>query len=162
MSKKAKPVLIERALLLKAEQPDSKSIDLLVSFQRSGYRLLLIAPRPRRWRPTRNSVDQDLAIQQSLHQLFSRGGAEMDGVCYLPTGLFSKTPGKQSEFDDIAQRYDLKVSDLVLIGSDQGLLDAFQAAGGQVIAVGKAKLALNGPSFDSLAHAIGYLSSATD
>ena len=157
MGSRAKPVLIERALLLNGDQPDSASIEQLVTFQRSGQRLLVIAPRPRRWRPTRKSVDQDLAIQQKLHQLFTRAGAELDGVCYLPTGLFSKKPTKKNEFSDIAQRYDINVSDLVLIGSDQGLLEAFILAGGRAVAVAPPGRT-DCPQFESLNSAIDYLS----
>ena len=138
MSRMPAPVLIERALLLKGDQPDVGCIEQLVSFQRSGHRLILVAPRPRRWRPTRKSVDHDLAIQQDLHQLFSRAGAEIDAFCYLPTGLFSRKPAKRNEFESIARRYDRNASDLVLIGCDQALIEAFSAAGGSVQALAAA------------------------
>lgn len=157
MNRKPAPVLIERAMLLRADQPDVGCIEQLVSFQRSGQRLILIAPRPRRWRPTRNSVDHDLAIQQNLHQQFSRAGAEIDGFCYLSTGLFSRKPSKRSEFEGIAQRYGRNVSDLVLIGSDQALIESFAAAGGTTLPI--AAGGSNESASEWLAAALGRLRS---
>ncbi|QOC22607.1 hypothetical protein IC757_00025 [Wenzhouxiangella sp. AB-CW3] len=135
------PVLIERTLLLAGEQPAGGAIDALIDFQRAGRRVLLIAPRPRRWRPTRNSVDQDLAIQKELHRRFSRSGAELDGICYLAASLFSRRPDLEKQLNRISQRYACKSSDLVMIGCEQTILQGIVEIGGQALAVGPG----NGP-----------------
>lgn len=125
------PVLIERALLLNREQrlPDTGRIERVVAFQRSGHRVLLVATRPAGWRPTRLSVDRDLALQQQLHQMFSRAGAELDGVLYLGGGLFSRKQRQKNEFERTAHRYGRNVVDITLIGTDQALMEAARQAG---------------------------------
>ncbi len=127
----AAPVLIERALLLGGDQrsPDVGRIERVVAFQRSGHRVLLVAPRPSGWRPTRRSVDRDLALQQRLHQIFSRAGAELDGVLYLGGGLFSRKQRQKNEFERIAQRYGRNASETTLICAYQPLIEAARRAG---------------------------------
>jgi len=123
------PVLIERSLLLDGKEPDKRRIERVVAFQRSGRRVLLVAPRPRSWRPTRRNVDLDLALQQRLHQLFSRAGAEVDGVLYFDTGLFTSRHRQKNDFEQTAQRYARNVSELTLICSDHALLEAADRVG---------------------------------
>lgn len=125
------PVLIERSLLLdrRRRQLDSTRLERVVAFQRRGYRVLLIAPKPQSWRPTRRNVDRDLAIQQQLHQTFSRAGAELDGVLYLGTGWFSRRHRQKNEFEQTARRYGRNVGEMTLIGSDQALIEAADRVG---------------------------------
>jgi hypothetical protein len=129
------PILVERTLLLSDGQPDSDAIERLVSFLRDGHRLLLVAPRPRRWRPTRKAVDRDLALQQELHQMFARAGTELDGVLYLAAGLFSRRSAMAKELDSIAQRYERKMEEITLIGRNSALLEAYGKAGGPSLSV---------------------------
>ena len=150
------PILIERTLLLNGDQPDPGVIEELVSFQRGGYRLLLIAPRPKRWRPTRKAVDRDLAVQQELHQWFSRAGAEIDGVYYLAAGLFARRSAMAKELDGIAQRYERNIGDITLIGTDSELLEAYREAGGPAISIGNGQ-ADDGQRVAALAEALRRL-----
>lgn len=156
MSRAPVPVLVERTLLLAGERPDAAGIEQLVSFQRYGHRLLLVAPRPKRWRPTRKAVDLDLAVQQELHQLFTRAGAELDGVFYLAAGLFSRRSAMAKELDGIAQRYERKISEITLIGGDAALLEAYRKAGGPALSVGAGRSSEH-PEFHSLGEALQAL-----
>ncbi len=135
MNRRPVPILVERNLLLAGDDPDPGAIEHLVRFLRDGHRLLLVAPRPKRWRPTRKAVDRDLALQQELHQLFTRAGTELDGVLYLAAGLFSRRAAMSRELDSIAQRYERKVDEIALIGSNSALLDAYGRAGGPALSV---------------------------
>lgn len=136
MARGPAPFLIERALLIGAGQPAPARIEDLVAFQRDGHRVVLVAPRPARWRPTRRSVDHDLALQQKIHRMVTRAGAEIDGVLYVSTGLFSRRQTRRDEFARLAERYDRKTTELTLIGTDPPLLEAAGRAGLRVLSVG--------------------------
>jgi len=153
------PVLIERGLLLgRGERtPDATRMERVVSFQRRGHRVLLVTPKPASWRPTRRSVDHDLALQQELHQLFSRAGAELDGVLYLGTGLFSKKHRQKNELVQTARRYGRNVGEITLIGSDHALLEAADRVGLQLHVVGHSD-AVEAPNFDDLKTALANVS----
>lgn len=155
MPGQAPPVLIERALLLgRGEKtPDAGRIERVVAFQRRGRRVLLVAPKPASWRPTRRSVDHDLALQQQLHQLFSRAGAELDGVLYLGTGLFSRKDRQKNEFEQTARRYGRNVGELTLIGSDQALIEAADRVGLKLHVVGSTPIP-NIPTFENFKTAL--------
>ena len=153
----APPVLIERALLLGGDQrsPDVGRIERVVAFQRSGHRVLLVAPRPAGWRPTRRSVDRDLALQQRLHQMFSRAGAELDGVLYLGGGLFSRRQRQKNEFERTAHRYGRNVGETTLICFDQALIEAARRAGLKLRIVADSGAT---PGFDGLETALASVS----
>jgi len=155
MGAAAAPVLVERSLVLgRGERnPDAGRIERLVAFQRRGHRVLLVAPKPASWRPTRRSVDHDLALQQQLHQLFSRAGAELDGVLYLGTGLFSRKHRQRNEFEQTARRYGRKVGEITLIASDQALIEAADRVGLKLRVVGS-KPITNIPTFEDFKTAL--------
>lgn len=150
------PVLIERSLLVGGNEPALARVEEVVSFQRRGHRVLLVAPKPKSWRPTRRSVDHDLALQQSLHQQITRAGAELDGVLYMGTGLFSRRQRQKGEFGQIARRYGRKVSEVTLVGSQPDLLEAAIQAGVRVLSVGEAGPA-DSTSFETLQAAFSSL-----
>lgn len=155
MGGQAAPVLIERALLLGRgdSAPDAARIERVVAFQRRGHRVLLVAPKPASWRPTRRSVDRDLALQQQLHQLFSRAGAELDGVLYLGTGLFSRKDRQKNEFEQTARRYGRNVGEMLLIGRDQALIEAADRVGLQLHVIGSNPIT-NIPTFENFRTAL--------
>ncbi|MEN1727128.1 MAG: hypothetical protein AAGJ52_01695 [Pseudomonadota bacterium] len=156
MGRRTPPLLIERVLLLDGEQIDPVAIELVVALQRRGQPILLMAEQPHRWRPTRRSVDHDLALQQELQQRISRAGADLDGVIYLETGLFSRKRARQSELDQIGERYKVPAADLVFIGADPILLESVILIGGKSIAVNSP--GVNGAvRADSLKNAIAKL-----
>lgn len=133
MARRHPPILIERALLLDNDEVDPAAIEHIVALQRQGYHILLLAEQPARWRPTRRSVDHDLALQQELQQRISRAGAELDGVIYLETGLFSRKRHRAHALDELASRYKVPAADLVFIGQDPILLESVILSGGRAI-----------------------------
>jgi len=142
MARKRAPILIQRELLLDSRrEPDPERIGQLVDFQRRRHRVLIVAEQPSRWQPTRRSVDHDLALQQQLHQLVRRAGAVVDGVIYLPTGLFSRKSARLEELDQLAARYDVTAADLVVIAREGILLEAVVHSGGRALAIGKPPVA---------------------
>lgn len=153
------PVLIERSLLLdgRRRQLDSARLERVVAFQRQGHRVLLVAPKPASWRPTRRNVDRDLALQQELHQTFSRAGAELDGVLYLGTGWLSRRHRQKNEFEQTARRYGRNVGEITLIGCDDALLEAADRAGLKLEIVGESQ-AVEAPRFKSLKTALANVS----
>lgn len=153
MAAPAAPILIERSLLIDGDSPDTRRIEQVVSFQRKGHRVLLVAPRPRSWRPTRRNVDRDLALQQQLHQLFTRAGAELDGVLYFGTGLFTRRQKQQNEFEQTARRYGRNVDEMTLIGTDHALIDAADRAGLKLGVVGESPVE-SAPVHDDLKSAL--------
>jgi hypothetical protein len=159
MATQAAPVFIERALLLgRGERnPDAARIERVVAFQRRGHRVLLVAPKPTSWHPTRRSVDHDLALQQRLHQLFSRAGAELDGVLYLGTGLFSRKHRQKNEFEQTARRYGRNVGEITLIGSDQALIEVADRVGLKLYVVGATPIT-NIPVFEDFKTALANVS----
>lgn len=141
MSGKGPPVLVQRGLLLDDERGlDPVRLTELVAFQRSGRRVLLLARQPVRWRPTLSSVDEDLGLQQLLHQAIRRAGAEIDGMLYLTVGLFARRQTRLDELAQLAGRYRVGPSDLTMVGSDSTLLESVVQAGGRALAVGDVKL----------------------
>ncbi len=137
MSRPRAPVLIQRELLLEDDQrPAPARIEEVVAYQRRGRRLLLLAEQPARWRPTRNAVDRDLALQQSLHQLIRRAGAELDGVLYLATGLFTRRQVRLDELDQLAARYRVSSGELILIATEPVLIESMVRAGGRALVIG--------------------------
>jgi hypothetical protein len=138
MNRRRAPILIERELLLDHGNIDAVAIEKVVALQRRGHHVLLLAEQPHRWRPTRRSVDHDLALQQELQQRIGRAGADLDGVVYLETGLFSRKRARKDELDELAGRYKVPAADLILIGRDPILLESVVLSGGK-------SLAVNGP-----------------
>lgn len=136
---KTLPVMIQRGLLLDGERkPDAARIDELVAFQRSARRrVLLLARQPVRWRPTLNSVDEDLGVQQVLHQSLRRAGAEMDGVLYLRVGLFARRQTRLDELEALSARYRIEPAELMVVGRDATLLESIVQFGGQALSVGE-------------------------
>jgi hypothetical protein len=148
------PVLVQRELLLgERKKPELARIEELVAFQRRGRTLLLVAEQPSSWRPTRKSVDHDLALQQELHQLIRRAGAELDGVVYLTTGLFARRRARLEELDQLAARYDTGAAELAVIARETILLESIIRSGGRALAVGNAGVS-GATRFDSLKAAL--------
>lgn len=139
MAAKVVPILIQRGLLLDDQRgPDPARIDELVAFQREARRrLLLLARQPVRWRPTRNSVDEDLGLQQTLHQSMRRAGAELDGVLYLTVGLFARRQSRLDDLVELARRYRIEPAELVAVGSDATLMESIVQSGGRALSVGE-------------------------
>lgn len=147
MATRAAPLLLQRGLLLDPNQaPDPTCIAEAVAFQRSGRRLLLLARKPVRWRPTLGSMDADLGLQQQIHQAFRRAGAELDGTLYLTTGFLARRQSRLSELARLARRYAIDPGEMTAIGSDQTLLDSVVHAGGKALDISAYAVSGAGPA----------------
>ncbi|TVS13988.1 MAG: hypothetical protein EA419_00500 [Wenzhouxiangella sp.] len=140
MTVQGAPVLVQRGLLLDGQRlPDGDRIGELVAFQRVGKRVLVLARQPARWRPTRNSMDEDLGLQQALHQAVVRAGAELDGTLYVSVGLFARRQARLNELVELAGRYRVEPAELTVVGSDSTLLESVIQCGGRALAVAEHK-----------------------
>ena len=157
MARRQPPILIQRELLLdESNKPDELRLEEVVGFQRRGFRMLLVAEQPVRWRPTRKAVDHDLVLQQELHQLIRRAGAELDGVLYLTTGLFARRRARLQQLEQLAARYNVTPTDLIIISTEAILLESIIQTGGRALAVGEVPVA-GARRFESLKGALESL-----
>jgi len=150
------PVLIQRELLLRNRHPDPAPVETVVGLQRQGVPIVLVAEQTPRWRPTRRKVDQDLMLQQRLQQRFRQAQADLDGILYLPSGLFTRLRDRLRELRDLASRYAIDASDLILIGRDPLLLESVVRAGGKALSVGPEAVA-GARRFESIEQAVSSL-----
>ena len=100
---------------------------------RAGFRLLAIAPRPERWRPTRRSMDQELSIQQTLYEQLDKTGTSFDGIYYYPTSWVTQQRLRQEMYDSLARRGEISVQELVLMTAWTKEQDGAREAGLRVI-----------------------------
>lgn len=115
----------------------------LAQLCRRGYRLVLIAPQPERWRPTRRSMDEALAEQQRIRESLDTAGAPLDGIYYYATGFFGQKRQRQQMLEELLLRCGLPSSMAVMIASGERDLDCARQAGFHL-------LPIQGPEDDSL------------
>lgn len=130
-------VLISRDLLVDHEtgEPRLEAVSESARLHRAGWRLVVLAPRPERWRPTRRSMDQVMNSQRQLHEALTRAGGDLDGVYYLEYGLFTRRRRREAALDELAGRYGLKAADLVLIARRKRELELAVHTSGRALAV---------------------------
>ena len=87
---------------------------LLARLHRHGHHLLLTAPQPEQWAPTRGSVDHALDAQSRLQDEIQACGGEIDGVYYVPRSLFTQDRNRRGALNDIMERYGVKPADVRL------------------------------------------------
>lgn len=109
-------ILISEELqsVLDADQ-DGRISRALGRVNRAGFRILAIAPRPERWRPTRRSMDDELSRQQKLYEQLDQTGTRFDGIYYYPTSWFTQQRLRQDMYDTLARRAEVAIGDMVLI-----------------------------------------------
>lgn len=152
------PVLVQQALLLdEHDQPLPAAVEALVELARNGRPVVMFAARPERWRPTRNSMDRALSVQQSLYQALTRSGGDLDGVVYLDYGLFSRERTRASALVDLARRYRIDVPDLTVISGQARDLELAGAAGARALDAGAAKTVPGVPRCKDLREAIAQV-----
>ncbi len=140
MARKA-PLLIQRELLLDdSGEPLAAAMESLIRLLRGDRPVWLAAEQASGWRPTRRSVDHDLVLQQQIHQWTRRAGAALDGVLYLPEGLFVRRRHRNEQLEDLASRYDATAADLTVIARDAGLLETLVLCGGRALSVGNQRV----------------------
>lgn len=130
-------VIISRDALLAALQgeQDSALLRLVASLSRKGKRVILTAPEPDRWVPTRRNVDQALVDQQSLTLKIRAAGGDLDGVYYVPRSLLTQDRNRLGALKDILARYGADVDKAVLISASAPFLKAAENLGIQALPV---------------------------
>lgn len=129
-------VLIARDLLVgQTGIPQPKTVTHTVRLHQAGWRVVVVAPRPERWRPTRRSMDHAMGRQRLLYEALTRAGGDMDGVCYLEYGLFTRKRARTKALDELAGRYGLGIADLVLIARRNRQLELLAGTNARVFAV---------------------------
>jgi hypothetical protein len=126
-----KLLIISRDALLEAEPlPSSEHVfRRLSSLNRSGFHLLLTAPEPDHWLPTRGNVDDALNSQGKLQERIHSAGGELDGVYYVPRSLFTQDRNRTGALRDILQRYTATPSQAILVSSSIPFLKAAERLG---------------------------------
>jgi hypothetical protein len=128
----ARPLLIiSRDALLEAlrQDPATGLYRLLAGLSRKGHRIILTAPEPERWVPTRRHVDQALVDQQSLVGEVRAAGGDLDGVYYVPRSLLTQDRNRVGALRDILRRYGLEPAAAILLSSSAPFLKAAQSLG---------------------------------
>jgi hypothetical protein len=121
-----KLLLISRKLLQDQDddRPDDAVYRILAGFHRRGVNLLLTAPAPDAWKPTRGDPDTALALQGHIQNAVWEAGGEMDGVYYVRRSLFTQDRNRTGALNDILGRYHVKPDQAALISSSSAFLKA--------------------------------------
>ncbi|NNL96137.1 MAG: hypothetical protein HKO64_10995, partial [Xanthomonadales bacterium] len=84
--RKARLIIISRDTLLEALQSEEAQglFRDMAALSRRGHRILLTAPEPDRWVPTRKTVDGALDAQRDLTEKARTEGADIEGIYYVP------------------------------------------------------------------------------
>lgn len=92
-----------------------KIFRLLAKITRRGCHLLLTAPEPDEWLPTRGSADGALARQGGLQKAIADAGGNLDGVYYVPRSLLTQDRNREGALRDILERYSTSAESVALI-----------------------------------------------
>lgn len=124
--REARLIIISRDALLEALQgEDSRSIFRdMATLSRRGHRILLTAPEPDRWVPTRKTVDGALDSQRELTDLARTEGADIEGIYYVPRSLLTQDRNREGALTDILSRYARRPDQATLISSSPPFLRA--------------------------------------
>lgn len=124
--RQARLIIISRDALLEAlEGDDSRSIFRdMAALSRRGHRILLTAPEPDRWVPTRKTVDGALDTQRELTELARTEGADIEGIYYVPRSLLTQDRNREGALTDILSRYSRRADQAMLISSSPPFLRA--------------------------------------
>ena len=119
-------LIISRDTLLQSltELAPDKIFRMLARLTRSGFHLLLTAPEPERWVPTRGNVDNALNSQSELMGHARAAGAEIEGVYYVPRSLLTQDRNRAGALRDILKRYSVEPGDTTLISSSSPFIKA--------------------------------------
>lgn len=124
-------MLLSRDALLDIEaEPFSDRVFRLLAFlSRRGINVLLTAPEPDHWVPTRGSVDDALDSQGKLQNRVHEAGGEIEGVYYVPRSLFTQDRNREGALRDILQRYGLTPEQSMLVSASVPFLKAASRLG---------------------------------
>jgi hypothetical protein len=123
-------IISRDALLDHEESPSSEEIfRLLAYFTRRGVNVLLTAPEPDHWVPTRGTVDAALDNQKRLQERIRAAGGEFEGVYYVPRSLLTQNRNREGALQDILKRYSLSAREATLISASIPFLKAASRLG---------------------------------
>lgn len=148
----ARLIIISRDSLLEALQAKEAQglFRDMAALSRRGYRILLTAPEPDRWVPTRKTVDGALDAQRDLIEQARTEGADIEGIYYVPRSLLTQDRNREGALKDILARYAMKSGQAALISSSQPFLraasrldiDAIEVSGNKTNSLKKALISL--------------------
>ena len=119
--------------------PDEPSVQrifrMLATLSRHGFHLLLTAPEPERWVPTRGNVDDALNSQNTLMERTRMAGGELEGVYYVPRSLLTQDRNREGALLDILKRYALQAGDATLLSSSAPFLKAAERLGLSIVEI---------------------------
>lgn len=125
-----KLLIISRDTLL--DVPDSlseKVFRALAALSRSGCHLLISAPEPDRWVPTRGNVDNALNQQQQLMERTDAAGGSIEGVYYVPRSLLTQDRNREGALSDILTRFSVSPDEAALLSSSTPFINAANRLG---------------------------------
>ena len=96
----------------------------LATLNRRGFSLLLTAPEPDHWVPTRGNVDNALQSQAGLRDRIQQAGGDLDGVYYVPRSLLTQDRNRMGALQDMLVRYGLGPSQAVLLSNSVPFIKA--------------------------------------
>jgi hypothetical protein len=101
-----------------------KIFRVLAGVSRRGLHVLISAPEPERWVPTRGNVDNALHSQNIIMKRAAEAGGGIEGVYYVPRSLFTQDRNREGALRDIIKRYSVKAKETVLISSSTPFIKA--------------------------------------
>ena len=127
----SKLLIISRDTLLDVlnDSSSDKVFRILASLSRRGLHILLSAPEPERWVPTRGNVDSALNSQNMLMKLANEAGGTLEGVYYVPRSLLTQDRNREGALKDILKRYSVLPGKTVLISSSAPFIKAANRLG---------------------------------
>jgi len=119
-------LIVSRDTLLDAEKDGGgeRFCRLLATINRKGCHLLITAPEPDQWLPTRGRVDRALLEQRRLQEAIQNAGGDLEGIYYVPRSLLTQNRNREGALQDILSRYGLNADAAVLVSSSVPFLKA--------------------------------------
>jgi hypothetical protein len=125
-----KLLVISRDTLLDVPDSISKKVfRALAALSRSGRHLLISAPEPDRWVPTRGNVDNALNQQQQLMGRINDAGGSIEGVYYVPRSLLTQDRNREGALSDILKRFSVSPDEAALLSSSTPFINAAKRLG---------------------------------
>lgn len=117
----ARLLIISRDLLLDVwKRPSADYIfRQLANLNRRGVHILLTAPAPDNWVPTRGSMDSALEGQAKIKEKLQLSGGDIDGVYYIARSLLTQDRNRVGALKDILRRYGLKPDEACLLSGSK-------------------------------------------
>jgi hypothetical protein len=123
-------LVISRDTLLDVPDPISEKVfRALAALSRSGRHLLISAPEPDRWVPTRGNVDNALNQQQQLMGRINDAGGSIEGVYYVPRSLLTQDRNREGALSDILKRFSVSPDEAALLSSSTPFINAAERMG---------------------------------